>query len=101
MGDGVGLQLPADLEPVHIGHHHVEQDKIALGALADVQRLPAVHRRDHVEILGGQPRLQKLDVGGDIVNHENAGGHLPCTYGLPRKWRTVSMNLPTEMGLER
>jgi hypothetical protein len=101
MGDGVGLQPPADFEPVHVGHHHVEQDEIAFGALAHVQRIPAVHRREHVEIFGGKPRFQKLDVGGDIVNHENAGGYLPYTYGLPRKWRMVSMNLPTEMGLER
>ena len=34
------------------------------------------------------------------VNDEYAGGHCR-SYGLPRKWRIVSMNLPTEIGLER
>ncbi len=30
----IGLQPPADLEPVHVRHHDVEQDDIALSALA-------------------------------------------------------------------
>ena len=97
----VGLQPPAHFEPVHVGHHHVEQDEVAFGALADRQRLGAAHGRDHVEIFGRQPRLEQLDVGGDVVNDENAGGHSRDPYGLPRKWRMVSMNLPTEIGLER
>ena len=75
VGRRVGLQPPADFEAVHVGHHHVEQDEIAFGALADRQRLLAAHRRDDVEIFGRQPRFQQLDVGGNIVDDENAGGH--------------------------
>jgi hypothetical protein len=26
---------------------------------------------------------------------------MSSTYGLPRKWRMVSMNLPTEIGFDR
>ena len=71
----VGLEPAAHFEPVHVRHHHVEQDEIAFGAFADRQRLRAAHRRDDVEIFRRQPRLEQLDVGGDIVNDENAGGH--------------------------
>ena len=38
----IGLEPAADLEAVHVRHHHVEQDDVAFGALADRQRLGAV-----------------------------------------------------------
>ena len=97
----IGLEPPAHFEAVHVRHHDVEQDEVAFGALADRQRLLAAHRRDDVEIFGRQPRFQQLDVGRHVVDDENAGGHQLYPYGLPRKWRMVSMNLPTEIGLDR
>ena len=72
-------------------------DKIKFGSLADGKRLFAVRGGDDIEIFRRQSRFQKLDVGGHVVDDENAGGH--C--GLPRKWRIVSMNLPTEIGFDR
>ena len=71
----IALEPPAHLEPVHIGHHHVEQNEVAFGALADRQRLLAAHGGDDVEIFRRQPRLEQPDVGGHIVNDEYAGGH--------------------------
>ena len=35
----IGLEPPAHFEAVHVGHHDVEQDEVAFGALADRQRL--------------------------------------------------------------
>ena len=42
---------------VHVGHHHVEQDEIALGAFAYRERILAAHRGDNIEILSRQPRF--------------------------------------------
>ena len=75
-GARIGLQPPADLEAVHARHHHVEQDDVALAARADLERLRPVDRGHHLEILGRQPRFEQLDVGDDVVDDENAGGHL-------------------------
>ena len=54
-----------------------------------------------VEIFRRQPRFQQLHVGRNVVDDKNAGGH-DCTITAgPRKWRMVSMNLPTEIGFDR
>jgi hypothetical protein len=50
VGGRIALEPPAHFEAVHVGHHDVEQDEIAFGALADRERVLAAHRRDHVEI---------------------------------------------------
>jgi hypothetical protein len=75
VGGRIALEPPAHFEAVHVGHHDVEQDEIAFGALADQERVLAAHRRDHVEILRRQPRFQELDVRGHIVDDQNARGH--------------------------
>ena len=36
----VGPQTPADLEPVQLRHHHVEQDEVWLRLLDGGERLP-------------------------------------------------------------
>ena len=95
------LEPAADLEAVHVGHHHVEQHDVAFGALADGQRFLAADRGHDVEILGRQPRLQQLDVGRHVVDDENAGGHRRSPSGTAKKRRMVSMNLPTEIGFDR
>ncbi len=95
----IGFQPAADFETVDVGHHHVEQDDVAFGARADLKRLGAVARGQHVEILGRQPRFQQLDVGGNVVDDQNTRGHLNFPYPINR--RTVSMNLPTEIGLDK
>ena len=59
------------------------------------------HGGDDVEIFGRQPRFQQLDVGRNVVDDEDAGAHQRSPYALPRKWRMVSMNLPTEIGFDR
>ena len=75
VGRAVGLDAAAYLEAVHVRHHHVEQDDIALGLLAFRQRLAAAHGGDNVEILSRQPGFQKLHVGRNIVNDEYARCH--------------------------
>ena len=58
-------------------------------------------RGDDVEIFGRQPRFEQLHVGGDVVDDKNAGAHAHTITAFPRKWRMVSMNLPTEIGFDR
>ena len=88
MGRRIGLQPAADLETVHVGHHDVEQDDVAFGARADLERLGAVGGGQHVEIFGRQPGFQQLDVGGNVVDDQDTRGHrnslLPdkSTHGL-------------------
>lgn len=100
VGGGIGLEAAADLEAVHVGHHDVEQDDVAFGAGTDRQRLVAVRGGHHVEIFGGETGLQQFDVGRDVVDNEDTRGHSELT-SYPMKRRTVSMNLPTEIGLDK
>ncbi len=96
-GFGIRLDAAADFEAVHARHHHVEEHDIGrLGGDA-FERLFATVCGDDLEILGRQLRLEQLDVGEYVVNDENARCHDPLQ---PRKRRTVSMKLTTEMGLE-
>ena len=48
----IALQQAADLEAVHIRHHHVEQHDVTFGALAGHQSLRAIVGGSDVEILG-------------------------------------------------
>ena len=80
----VGLESPADLEAIHVGHHHVEQHDIAFRALADRQSLRPAGGGHDVKILGRQARLEQLHIGRNVINDKNAGGHIVPQAG-PRK----------------
>jgi len=95
------LEAAADLEPIHVGHHHVEQHDVAFGALADGERLLAADGGDDVEILRREARLQELDVRRNVVDDENTRSHRRSPSGTARNRRMVSMNLPTEIGFDR
>ena len=71
----VALQAAADLETVHAGHHHVEKHDIAVALPADDERLGATGGGDDIEIFGSEAGFEKLQVGGEIVDDENAGRH--------------------------
>ncbi|CEG07724.1 hypothetical protein BN961_01125 [Afipia felis] len=71
----IGFQPATHLETVDVGHHHVEQDDVAFGALADLKRLRAAIGGDHIEIFRREPCLQQLDVCWDVINDQNPRGH--------------------------
>ena len=89
-------------------HHDVEQHHVHALGLQKGERLLAGIGRQHVEVFGGKPRLQQLDVGKNVVNDQNAASHRapskPCepggSHASPRYRRTVSRNVPIEIGLE-
>src|SRR6202022_4057335 len=54
----------------------------------------------HVEIFGRQTGFQELDVRWNVIDDKDTRGHRNGTP-YPIKRRTVSMNLPTEIGLDK
>ncbi len=72
-GLAVDLEPRTDLEAVHLGHHHVEQDDVDLALGADRQRFLAGSSRDDVEILSRKPRLEQADIRWNIVDDQH-----PC-----------------------
>ena len=98
---GLLLSWRQTSKPSMPGHHDVEQHHVAFRALADRQRIAAVHGGEDVEIFSRKPGIEQLDVGGDVVDDEDACGHRRSPSAVPRKWRMVSMNLPTEIGFDK
>src|SRR5690606_28199408 len=72
----VALEAAADLEPIHVGHHDVQQRHIDLAILANLDRVRAVGRGQHLEILGQEANLQQLHIGRNVVNNKNSGSHV-------------------------
>ena len=66
---------------------------------ADGDRIGAVGRRQHLEILEAQSGLEQSAVGPDVIDDQHASGH--SVDPGPRKWSIVSKNLATDIGLER
>ncbi len=70
----VGLQPAHHFQPVDLGHHDVEQDQVGQGFRHFRQGLLAVGRLDHLVAERAQPHAQDLDVIGNVVDHQDAGG---------------------------
>ena len=75
-GRRIAFQPPADLEAVHVGHHHVEQHDIDLAVLAGLDGVGPVGRSQHLEIFGKQPNLEQPHIGRNVVDDEDARGHV-------------------------
>ncbi len=109
-GLGRALDEAAHLEAVHARHHHVEQHHVDALELHQLEGLRPRIGREHIEVLGREPRLQQLDVGKDVVNDEYTACHrLPSkrqeprgcgSHASPRYRRTVSRNVPIDIGFE-
>ncbi len=73
----VALETAANLEPVHIRHHHIEQHDVAFAALANLDGFRAAARGDDIKVFRRKPGFQQLHIGRNVVNNENARGHNP------------------------
>src|SRR4029078_10103861 len=71
----IRFQPARDLEAVDPGHHHVEQNDIALRACANIERLLALGCEQLFEMLRAQANLQEFQIGLIVVDDENAGTH--------------------------
>ena len=69
-----GPQAPADLEPVGLGHQHVEDDRVRRRVGERVQRLGAVGRQLHAVAVHPQRAIQSVAHRGLIVHHQDPHG---------------------------
>ena len=73
----VGLTKPAQhLEPVHIGHHDIQQYKIEALARYRIERVLPARRFDDVEPAPLKPARQDDPVVGDVVHDQQSGRRL-------------------------
>jgi hypothetical protein len=73
--EGVLLDLPADGEPVHLGHHHVEQHQVERPLAEQLERLGAPAGPGHVEALLLQDGLFQVQDVLVVVDHQDFLGH--------------------------
>ncbi|MCZ7635820.1 MAG: hypothetical protein M5U12_07105 [Verrucomicrobia bacterium] len=66
------FQLPAGLEPVQPGHHHVEQDHFRMRLAGDPQRGLPVGCQEHFVALRLQGLPQQVAVVREVVHHQHA-----------------------------
>jgi hypothetical protein len=74
-GRAVSLELAVDLEPVHLGHHHVEQDEVGQLRRANGECRGAAAGGQDIEIFTGKLGAQQLDVDVNVVDDEDACRH--------------------------
>jgi hypothetical protein len=78
-GDGggarVGPQAPADLQTIHIRHHHVQDDQVRLLGLRFGQGLGAAGRREDPIAFALQQEADQLYRLQIIIHHHNRLGH--------------------------
>src|SRR5262249_12781836 len=73
-----------NLEAIHARHHDVEQHHVD-GARAQQGKGALAAARGHdLEVLGGEPSLEQLEVGEDVVNDQNAGSHWGTNATTPK-----------------
>ena len=69
------LEPTANLEAVHLRHHHIKQDDIRLLRHSSFERFQAIGGRGHVEVLSRQLGFQKFDIRRNVIDHENSRRH--------------------------
>ncbi len=79
----IALKNPEGADPVHAGHHHVEQDEVGWRRGHPLERLEPVRRG-----LRGKPAtlellLEVVDVEGLVVDDQDAGLSIRLRIGLP------------------
>jgi hypothetical protein len=71
---GVRLEPPADLEPVELRHHHVEEDQVRMLRAGEAERLLAIGRRQELVAVDSEASLENVDVGWVVVGDEDPRG---------------------------
>ncbi len=88
-GGGVVLQPTADLEAVHAGHHHVQQDDVRLFRRRDGQAGDPVGGGQHLIVVRRELGLEQSDVRVDIVDNQDPRGHLNSPKEAPHRIEEV------------
>src|SRR5712691_1451625 len=64
--------MAADVDPVYLGHHDVQQDQVRLLGASDGQRLFAVGRREDFIAVDSKAGLEDVQVHWLIIHNEDA-----------------------------
>ncbi len=70
-GLGIGLQLLADLEAVHLGHADVQQDQVGRGQFDRSQGAWAAGHRAHAVAVLAEDLRQQAQIGGAVVDQKD------------------------------
>ena len=74
-GLGPCAQRPADIDPRHMRHHPVDDDKVGPVFLNHVQRLPAILGANHLVIRLNEIKGQQLELVRLIISDKDADRH--------------------------
>ncbi len=99
LGARLGLQPPADLETVHAGHHHVEQDHVGPLPRADMQRLGPL-RAVRTSKYSAVSRASRSFTLASTSSTTRTRAVMAAYRASPMNCLTVSRNIVTEIGLE-
>jgi len=77
-----GTWAGADLEAVHLRHHHVEQHDVDLLGRHAIERLAAGRRRAHIEIFRAQARFEQAHIGRYVIDDQHARCQRPDALRL-------------------
>jgi hypothetical protein len=69
LGQGIGLEAPADFKTVHHRHHDIEQHHVRLFVAALRQGLLAAGGHEHIAV-GAKDLVQDIDVVRLVVHHQ-------------------------------
>ena len=88
----LAAQPARDLEPVDVGHHHVEHEQVGLPVAGQGESLLAATGRAHVEAHELQAGREQVGDVVLVVDHEHAGLGVSCTsvhdhQGTVRRWQ--------------
>ena len=84
----VGANLAAGFDPVHLGHHHVEQNQMRHDAQRRLNRLASVRGRKYLVVLLFQIVAYEFKNVGFVVDKQDAIGHgCFCSIGTSSRIR--------------
>jgi hypothetical protein len=65
------LTWPADVGPVHLRHHDVEQDQVGLLFSGDSKRLLPVSGRQNLVTMDGKARPENVEIVRVVISDED------------------------------
>src|SRR5690606_7994163 len=104
-GGRVALELAADLEPAHAGHHDVQEDQVGVVSGNLLEGFDSVEGGDEPDRKAFEERLEQFDVLDVVIDDQDGRGRQGCRVGvgggcgvshngLPRVYRSGGVSAP-------